>query len=665
MLGFVAEIAAGRVGQPEARRRSEGLLRSADRNIARLGTEADRRQASCALGLLVDELVAQPTGGRRRWTSPQDRPAGDPVPPLQAGFAAEAIRAGDAQADPGVLALWRACLTLSPSERADAARFPVPVFAPDLVRTVWSGEVESRDRLVLVGPSGGGKTCLIEQSGVGFRPAGRTRREGHRLWRASAAEAIEVAGPAVGFSPEEIVVAVLPADCLPDSVLASALDSYLILTGVDRFPGFDAIFADLAGSERHGACGVRVAPGESAASAFAAALGERLLRRLVDESDRGRRSDLLAFAARLAEACEQIAHIETRASHPPRLRGLFVTACPAAGEADGTGRSWFVRGLFEDVLLPGASAAAARRRHLRPGAGPTLLLALLLAGLLAALWLWSFWKSDRPTPGPAERSPGAWVLPGRPSGVEQQPAAQAAPAQAEWLAPGPFSYQGAPAAAYERVVQPACQAATQDRYPFFGSSAEDASAAEMRRVFGSGGLLPSFLEAKVRPLITTDGPVWRWRRGVGTDGFDPVTPELFAKLPALGALIGQGLEIGIEAVAFGGGVTGARLELLGAAYDFDRLGRARSVHWRLREQPADASLALLKGGRQARRYQEGGVWSLFRLIGKGDSAPEADGSTLLTFSDGEHVARFRLRVAGGARPFERGGMWSFRCPSKL
>jgi type VI secretion system protein ImpL len=89
------------------------------------------------------------------------------------------------------------------------------------------------------------------------------------------------------------------------------------------------------------------------------------------------------------------------------------------------------------------------------------------------------------------------------------------------------------------------------------------------------------------------------------------------------------------------------------------------VPWRLCERPADASLVLLQGDRQVRRYQEGGVWSLFRLIDKGDAAPEADGATLVTFSDGEHVARLRLRVAGGAQPFERGGLWSFRCPSGL
>jgi type VI secretion system protein ImpL len=65
-----------------------------------------------------------------------------------------------------------------------------------------------------------------------------------------------------------------------------------------------------------------------------------------------------------------------------------------------------------------------------------------------------------------------------------------------------------------------------------------------------------------------------------------------------------------------------------------------------------------------RRYQEGGSWSLFRLIGKGPRRAEAGGS-LVTFSDGSHSATFRLRETSGGQPFGRGGVWSFRCPAAL
>jgi type VI secretion system protein ImpL len=190
------------------------------------------------------------------------------------------------------------------------------------------------------------------------------------------------------------------------------------------------------------------------------------------------------------------------------------------------------------------------------------------------------------------------------------------------MPPGSFDFPGPPADTYTKIVQPACRAATQDLFPFFGSGTGDAPAAEVRRLFGPGGMLPAFFDQRLKPMVATDGPVWRWKPGAPA-AFDPATPELLARLPALTALIGNGLDIAIEAVDFGGGVTGAALALPGAELRFDRIGAAATARWTLSDKPADSSLALFKAGRQVRRYQEGGSWSLFRLIGKGPRRAEA------------------------------------------
>jgi hypothetical protein len=464
-----------------------------------------------------------------------------------------------------------------------------------------------------------------------------------------------------------MIVAVLPAD-RPLLCTAPPAAEYLVLTGIDRLPGFQAFFADLTGAERDGPCGALATPTESAAPAFAVALADRVLKRLAAEADAGERADLLAFAVRLADACAQVEDGERAAAGRPRLKGLFVTACPPnpLPASDDPGGSWFVRGVVEHVLQPGTAVGWTGARRAASGLRRWALLFgfVLGAGLLGTWWRGGGSEPQSPSSVlPPPQHGGGGSVPDQPSSPPP-PGALHSTAPTSRPAPGPFSFQGTASAAYEQAVRPACQAATQELYPFFGSSSKDAAPTEMRRVFGPGGLLPSFLEAKLRPLISADGPVWRWR-GDGTDGFDPATPELLAKLPALGALVAEGLAIEIEAVGFGGGVTGARLELLGAPYEFERPGRARSLRWRLNDQPSDSSLILLKGDRQVRRYQEGGVWSLLRLIDKSEAVAEADGSTLATFSDGEHVARFRLRAAGGGRPFERGGIWAFRCPPAL
>ena len=233
------------------------------------------------------------------------------------------------------------------------------------------------------------------------------------------------------------------------------------------------------------------------------------------------------------------------------------------------------------------------------------------------------------------------------------------------LQPGSFTFPGAPADAYAKLVQPACQAAIEGRYPFFGNAAQDAAPGEVRRLFGPGGMLPSFVGGTLAPLIATDGPVWRWRPGGAAAEFDPATPELLARLPALTALIGEGLTFEVEPVAFGGGVSAVELGLPGSRLRFDGPGPASKVQWRLPAQAADSSLVLIKDGRPVRRYQEGGFWSPFRLVDKARSAAEPSGATLVTFSDGAHSATLRLRVASGGQPFGRGGLWAFRCPAKL
>lgn len=312
--------------------------------------------------------------------------------------------------------------------------------------------------------------------------------------------------------------------------------------------------------------------------------------------------------------------------------------------------------IFESVSRRGAP------KGLVVGGGLTLLAFAGAAYLMAG----GSGEEAQPTPPAEADAPVSTVPTDAVAPIAGEPAAPAAAGTvAAPLPPGSFAFPGAPADAYAKIVQPACRAAIEERYPFFGNAAEDAAPAEVRRLFGPGGMLPSFVGGALQPLIATDGPVWRWRPGGGTAEFDPATPELLARLPALTALIGDGLSVEIEPVAFGGGVTAVELGLPGSRQRFDGPGPASRVQWRLPAQPVDSSLVLIRDGRPVRRYQEGGFWSPFRLIDKGRSVAEPDGATLVAFSDGTHSATLRLRVASGGQPFGRGGLWAFRCPAKL
>jgi type VI secretion system protein ImpL len=247
------------------------------------------------------------------------------------------------------------------------------------------------------------------------------------------------------------------------------------------------------------------------------------------------------------------------------------------------------------MLLPGASAPLPKRFG-KPLAAA--LASVLLAGA-AALILSR--EADAPPPA-ATQAPMTTGAEQAPSPAPVEAAESPAPVPRRWrptspapMPPGSFDFPGPPADTYTKIVQPACRAATQDLFPFFGSGTGDAPAAEVRRLFGPGGMLPAFFDQRLKPMVATDGPVWRWKPGAPA-AFDPATPELLARLPALTALIGNGLDIAIEAVDFGGGVTGAALALPGAELRFDRIGAAATARWTLSDKPADSSLALFKAG---------------------------------------------------------------------
>jgi hypothetical protein len=444
---------------------------------------------------------------------------------------------------------------------------------------------------------------------------------------------------------------VLAAESASGPPQPPADDGYLVITGIDRLDGHEVL---LAGPEDFGAgaCGVLAENGEAAAKRFADALVQQTLSMLTSVADLRRRAAGLSFAAALAVTCRQVAATERGGN---RWRGIFLAAAPSDRDP------LFAAGLLT-LLLPGAAAPARRN----PFGAPIM---IALAGVAAAaVAIVALGRGSEPSPveaAPVPVAEGAAQAPApeQAATASPSPAAPIAPKAPAPMPPGDFAFAGTPADSYAKVVAPACRTATQDLYPFFGNGTGDAPAGEVRRLFGPGGMLPSFFDQRLKPLVATDGPVWRWKPGAPA-GLDPATPELLARLPALTTLIGSGLDISIEVTNFGGGVTDVTLALPGGELRFDRIGTSTTTRWMLSDRPADSSLALFKDGRQVRRYQEGGSWSLFRLIGKGRVVPEAV-ATLVTFSDGAHSVTFRLSETSGGQPFGRGGVWSFRCPGAL
>ena len=234
--------------------------------------------------------------------------------------------------------------------------------------------------------------------------------------------------------------------------------------------------------------------------------------------------------------------------------------------------------------------------------------------------------------------------------------------------------QGAVSDAYAQVVMPACKEVAQDRYPFFGGATQDAAVPDTLRVFGLGGTIDAFQQQRLKPLMETAGPVWRWR---GDDPIaatlDPQSPEQFSKAAQIRDLLAGGLPLKIAVVSWGSEVDAAEFATGGTTYRFTKADTAeKPLLWSANGGVPSADVVLFAPAGAAgtqpaelRRFEAEGPWALFRLFDKANKENAGTQAIKATFGDGARAVTFAVRLPSDKNPFSRGGVWSFRCPVKL
>jgi type VI secretion system protein ImpL len=228
------------------------------------------------------------------------------------------------------------------------------------------------------------------------------------------------------------------------------------------------------------------------------------------------------------------------------------------------------------------------------------------------------------------------------------------------------SAQGAVSGDYDQTVGPACRSVTEQRYPFVTASANDAPTGDLLRVFGANGQMDNFVQQKLRPMVDSSGPIWRWRAGDPVAAtLDPTSAGEFQKAGDIRDMLLSGLTLKVEAVGFGGATTAAELSMGGVTYRFDanQTGQ-RPLQWSPSALP-EAHVTLFAGTQKQNSFAFEGPWALFRLMDaarKENAGPQAFKAT---FGEGASSVTFRIILPGTTNPFSRGGPWSFRCPPKL
>ena len=226
--------------------------------------------------------------------------------------------------------------------------------------------------------------------------------------------------------------------------------------------------------------------------------------------------------------------------------------------------------------------------------------------------------------------------------------------------------QGAVATAYSTGLATPCQTLVADHYPFVAAAPADAPVVDLLRVFGMGGQMDSFARDQLTPLLDASGPVWRWRAdNPVAASLDPVSAEQFHRAAQLRDLLASGQPLQIEETAFGSGVTSADFESGGVPYKFDgSVPGARQLNWSVSGLP-EAHVTLYNHTTALAPITFSGPWALFRLMDSAKKQNTGPTSFTATFGQGANTVTFKITLPSDQNPFSRGGLWSFRCPSKL
>jgi len=266
--------------------------------------------------------------------------------------------------------------------------------------------------------------------------------------------------------------------------------------------------------------------------------------------------------------------------------------------------------------------------------------------------------------------------------------------------------RGAVATSWSQVAEN-CRGVAQQRYPFFGASLQDAGILDMMQVFGPAGTLTTYVDQQLRRLITTEGPVWRWRENDPvTATMDPASPEEFAKAVQIRNLLMSGLAVKVALEKLGSETGSVEISSGNSDQRLDAQSPGpRVLSWSPQGNPeafvmlypatsppappAAASKPPPASGSsgtaasnsaaptlpaspqpvspppQPVRIGADGPWALFRLVDKAEKQNAGPQSIRATFRSGAYWATLIFQLPTIQNPFGRGGMWSFRCPATL
>ncbi len=225
-------------------------------------------------------------------------------------------------------------------------------------------------------------------------------------------------------------------------------------------------------------------------------------------------------------------------------------------------------------------------------------------------------------------------------------------------------------AVWAGTVQPGCERALNNRYPFQKNGQLEVAMDDFGRFFGPSGKFDQFYKDQLEPLVDKSNNVWRWRAGKNSMSSDALKQiQYTAKIKeAFFQTDGQTpvVHFSLKPVYLDAQVTRFTIDLSGQRFVY-RHGPsiALNARWPGTGEGSEVRIMFETSDGVQANITEDGPWAWFKLLDQADKELISPDRFIVTFTAGGYSAKYEVRARSVVNPFVMRELRAFKCPQKF
>lgn len=218
-----------------------------------------------------------------------------------------------------------------------------------------------------------------------------------------------------------------------------------------------------------------------------------------------------------------------------------------------------------------------------------------------------------------------------------------------------------------------CSRAVNGSYPFVKAGTREISVGDFTRLFAPGGLLDSFFDAHLRPLVNTSGKQWHWQK-VGRNELG-IPASVLADFQRAAQIRDAFFPDGGQQPKVAFKLTPGTLDTKATGVLFATSGQEleyrhgpqwpASFQWPDQDPTGVSKVVFEVPEGSPPTLMKTGAWSMFHLVEEGAVTPVSDDRFKVTFEAAGHSVTYELRSSSALNPFVLNDLRSFQCPKSF